>query len=611
MKSSLLRGAAAATAAVLIAGGGTAVANAAPVHRAAAPDPGCATSLLNLGNLSSLLSALGDLGSSLSLTDLLALVTGLSRTQCTGLPVADLLDLQGLGLNLDEVLGVLQPGTHLLGLTPISADVNSPLVGLVVVAGITDGGTGTLDVLVNGEPVIEGLPLVNIAGIGVGANLSLLPSLVGDGTVTVRYNGTVGGGGSTTSDGIAVNAGLLTSTFTAASAPTVTYPAKPTISYALTGPTIDPIAVKNPLLDLNNLTDLTGLVVTPVEPQGSVVAKIGAATVGTGEVGADGTGTIALTSSTPGAQAVTLTYQPGGLSSLLHSPSSQSLTANILKAMSSKTSGATAATYPAGSKATVTLGGVTGGVKPTGTIRYTYLGGTVGTVAVSATGSTAVTLPGAWQPASRTVLWSYSGDGRYLPTSGSLVVTNNKGASTVTGTGNTVAYGKLSTVAITARGAGVAPGGTLALYSPSGVRYALTNLVGGKNSGLALAKYLPVGTHRLTVKYFGNAFYNGSSSTATFTVTRTAPKVSVAIDSRTYPGKVVLRPTFASVLTSTPTGTVQVLKGSTVVGSASVKYAKAPVQLGALAKGTHSFTLRYSGDGTFTPISVPVTVTVR
>lgn len=609
MKSTLLRGAAAATAAVLIAGGGATVASASPGPRLAAAAPDCSTSPLSLGNVNSLLTALGSLGQGLSLSQLLDLVTGLSRTECTGLPTGDVLDLAGLGLDLDDVLGVLQPGTHLLGLTPVSADVDSPLVGLVVVAGITDAGDGTLDVLVNGEPVIEGIPLVNLAGIGVGANLSLLPSLVGNGTVTVRYNGTVSGGG-TTSNGIAVNAGLLTSTFSAASATSVTYPAKSTVSFAVTGPTVDPLSVKNPIIDLNNLTGVTDLVVTPVEPQGTVTAKVGSTTVGSGALGADGTGSFPLNSSMPGSQAVTLTYQPSGTSTLLHSGSSTTTTAVTAKATSARSAASTASTYPAGPRATVTLGGVSGGAKPTGTVAFSYLGGAIGTATVNSAGVASLNLPGGWVPGSRTITYRYSGDTRYVAASGSVTATNAKGSTSVSATGNSVPYGRFNAVSITARGAGIAPSGTLSVNSPA-TRYALTNLVGGRNPSLALVKYLPVGTHTLSVKYYGNSYYTGSTTTVKVTVTKAAPKVAVSVDTRTYPGKVVLRAKFSPTLTMTPTGTVQAVRGGAVVGSGSVRAGAGAVDLGRLPRGTFSYTLRYSGDGTFSTVSVPVTVTVR
>jgi VCBS repeat-containing protein len=107
---------------------------------------------------------------------------------------------------------------------------------------------------------------------------------------------------------------------------------------------------------------------------------------------------------------------------------------------------------------------------------------------------------------------------------------------------------------------------------------------------------------------------DAAAATVTITVDPPAAPVETAISGSaaafTYGSSGTV---WASITPATATGTVEVLEGSTVLGSGSVSNGNAGVVLPAksLLPGTHRLTLRYTGDAAHLASSTTVTVVVH
>lgn len=119
----------------------------------------------------------------------------------------------------------------------------------------------------------------------------------------------------------------------------------------------------------------------------------------------------------------------------------------------------------------------------------------------------------------------------------------------------------------------------------------------------------PVGTYPIMAVISGSAAANYSLKTApgSFTVTQAASKITLST-SGTDPLAPVLFSQAVSTTAGSPTGTITLLSGSTVLSVSPIAAAGSAVRLatGTLAAGTYLFTAVYSGDANFTPSTSPV-----
>ena len=214
---------------------------------------------------------------------------------------------------------------------------------------------------------------------------------------------------------------------------------------------------------------------------------------------------------------------------------------------------------------------------------------------------------------------SYSGDANFAPATASLTITGVSMLSTSIG----LSYGTpLAGQAFTMYAvinptvlAGLPHSGTLTL-SDNGSALASVNLATATptSSGflaLSVPAGLPKGSNVLTVGYSGDANYAPSTGTATLTVNDDSLSLLYATSAtagQPYTVNVGIVP--VAGVTAAPTGTLSLLEGSTIL--ATINLGQATLVNGryaltvpsGLAAGTHSLKVVYSGDGTFTPLTV-------
>ncbi len=218
--------------------------------------------------------------------------------------------------------------------------------------------------------------------------------------------------------------------------------------------------------------------------------------------------------------------------------------------------------------------------------------------------------------------------------SGSLIVTDNSGNATspyasqvitLNGTANGTstalalqsslnpsAYGQAITFQATITAAGTAPAGTVTFYDGSAVLG--TASIGANGVASLVTSSLNVGTHNVTANFAGNGNFLASSSSALTQVVNKAASTVVLSTSNSSPNvgdSVTLTATVAST-TGTPSGSVQFLDGTSVVGTVPLNAQGAAVFTAtSLSSGTHAINAVYSGDQNFLASQTALTEQVK
>jgi hypothetical protein len=127
---------------------------------------------------------------------------------------------------------------------------------------------------------------------------------------------------------------------------------------------------------------------------------------------------------------------------------------------------------------------------------------------------------------------------------------------------------------------------------------------------------LAAGAHSITAAYAGDVSFVASTSTpAAHSVMSASSSITATalVDPVTYPGSVAIDVLVVAVAPAggTPTGTVVVNEGASVIGSGPVGAAgTASISLDGLAVGDHLLDVAYSGDAAFAGSTTSITVTV-
>jgi hypothetical protein len=247
---------------------------------------------------------------------------------------------------------------------------------------------------------------------------------------------------------------------------------------------------------------------------------------------------------------------------------------------------------------TVTLPSPTS-IAPTGTLQIRKGTQTLATAPMTAT-SVEVAVPGL-TPGDHTLTAHYAGDDEYDPkTSASVTVKVVTAAATVTLTQSSAqtALGEEHRVTsrVTSEGADVT-GGTVNL------RVNNVHVSSHPAPGFDVATKLGAGTHTIVARYSGDEAHGGADSAPlTHTVLKATPSVAATSLQQTtsfgatasFPAAVERRGDF------TPTGTVRLLEGSTVLATATLdSLGRATLETTALSRGTHSLRVAYDGDANF------------
>jgi len=201
---------------------------------------------------------------------------------------------------------------------------------------------------------------------------------------------------------------------------------------------------------------------------------------------------------------------------------------------------------------------------------------------------------------SYSVTGTYSGDSTYdvsASTAQSLVI-STPAVATITLTAPTTAtVGTPVTFSVTLTGSGATPTGTVSFLDGTTILSAQT-LVNGAASYTISS--LSVGTHNLSITYSGDGTYGPATSTVqTLTISLVTPTIALTVPTTATVGSPV---TFSVKLTggsSTPTGTVNFLDGTTILSTQTLVNGAASYTISSLSVGTHNLSITYSGDGTY------------
>jgi hypothetical protein len=183
-------------------------------------------------------------------------------------------------------------------------------------------------------------------------------------------------------------------------------------------------------------------------------------------------------------------------------------------------------------------------------------------------------------------------------------------AVTVAGSDASVAYGKPVSVPVHVTADGSTPTGSVAVRDGETVLGTAT-LTAGQTSVSVPARSLEPGTHTLTVAYAGDGDVYAGTDSIELTVTKAVGSVSAADASAVY-GAATSIPVTVTADGVTPTGSVSVRDGATVLATATLAAGQASVAVpaGSLQPGAHALTVAYAGDDHVTTVTKGITLTV-
>jgi 5'-nucleotidase len=201
--------------------------------------------------------------------------------------------------------------------------------------------------------------------------------------------------------------------------------------------------------------------------------------------------------------------------------------------------------------------------------------------------------------------------GAQTGTQSQVTVTVVKGGTTVAAGDASVVYGQAAPIEVTVTGGATTPTGTVHLKDGATEITSGTLDGTGKVTLTVPAKTYQVGQVTLTAVYDGDGSHDASQSTLKLTTTK-ASSTTVAPDASVTYGQATSVTVNVTAPNVTPTGTVTLRNGGTVVGTAPLAAGSATVTLpaGSLAVGAHSLTAEYSGDANVSPSTDGLTVTV-
>jgi hypothetical protein len=347
-------------------------------------------------------------------------------------------------------------------------------------------------------------------------------------------------------------------------------------------------------------------------PGGAVSFSDGAALLAT--VNLDATGRAALTTSSlaVGPHAITAAY--GGGASFAMSASAPAYVAvdSASQAPTVTTLSSSANPVAAGGSVALaaTVAAASSGV-PTGTVTFEDASSlppvVLGTAALANGVATwNATLSAGIHP----LFASYSGDGSFGASVGTFaeVVNNASLPATATAIGssaNPSTYGQAVTFTVSVSGSGAAPTGSVIFNAGS---ISATVSLSGAGTAVFTTSALPAGSVSVSAAYSGDAANAGSvspllgqtvSPAATITMVRASPDAPRAGDPITFTATVAV----SAPGSGTPTGTIAfVADGSDTlcVPVAIHPNGTATCVTSALAEGSHSIAVAYSGDANFT-----------
>jgi sugar lactone lactonase YvrE/predicted secreted protein len=372
-----------------------------------------------------------------------------------------------------------------------------------------------------------------------------------------------------------------------------------TIQQVPTATTLIPSA--NPVstgatLNLSATVTATGSATNAGTLGGNITFTEGSTVYGTVGINASGQAILPISTLSAGTHYILATYV--GTTNYATS-SSAVLTEVVLSTATVTTLSSPSTTTLAGEPATFTAVVTSATATPTGTVVFEEAGASIGQTQLNAQGIatfTTTTLPVGTQ----IITAEYAGNGNYnSSTSAALthIVVLATPALILNGPGTAVNAGSTFGVTATLSSNGVAPTGTLTLHNGGTTIGTQTVSADGTFSFANLG--LGVGTYQLTASYSGDASNSPAVSMPFTLIVQLTPTVTALLSSAN-PSTFGQSVTFTATTTGgtpTPTGVIQFLDGTTVLGSSAVNAGgTATLSVTSLAFGTHSITASYVGD---------------
>lgn len=259
---------------------------------------------------------------------------------------------------------------------------------------------------------------------------------------------------------------------------------------------------------------------------------------------------------------------------------------------------------------------------PGGTVQFTVNGAPLGGPVTLVDGQATSGAFSSLSPGTYRIAAAYSGDPRFVASTGVLDQGNGqevvKAATTLALVSDDPVSDHGQTVTFTATVAAVAPAtgkptGAVQLWR-GGTLLGAVSLTPSATAGTSTASFataaLAPGQHEIRAVYVGSFNFTGQVGTTSQTVgaVGTVTGVSSASNPSTYGQSVTLTATVANAApgVAAPTGSVVFKDGSTVLGSAPLTDGTASVTVEGLAAGSHDVTASYAGDESHAASTSPV-----
>jgi hypothetical protein len=347
---------------------------------------------------------------------------------------------------------------------------------------------------------------------------------------------------------------------------------------------------------------------------GTVTFKDGTTTLGTGTLNSSGQTSFATSKLTAGSHNMTGAYS----GDINHATSTSSILVQNVNGVPTTTA-LVSSLNPSTFGQSVTFTATVSSSKGVPTGKVTFKNGTkvLGTVAL--TNGVAALSTSTLAAGTPTITAAYGGSTKFAVSSGSVLQTVNKAATTSTITGsspNPSTFGQAVTftaTVTTGAGAGT-PGGTVTFMRGT-ASLGKATLASGTVTFTTTTTQLPAGTNSITAVYGGDANHAGSTSAVfTQTVNRAATSTTLTANPTTITSgqQVTFTANVTATPSSTPTGTVTFSDGTTTLGSAPLASGSATlVTTGIVGTGTHTIRANYAATSNYLSSSGAVRVTVQ
>jgi len=249
---------------------------------------------------------------------------------------------------------------------------------------------------------------------------------------------------------------------------------------------------------------------------------------------------------------------------------------------------------------------------PTGTVQFLNGSTVLATVGLSGSHATLTNFPSGAQ-----VTVVYSGDTNFNSSSSNFISssqTTTTSSVSITSSLNpsTLAQPVTFTIAVSGTGSSATLTGTVQLFD--GAKLLTTLTLSGAQATFSTAS-LGGGSHNIIAQYSGDSTFPPSQGVygqvvfATPTMSVTASP-TLAVYGTAVTVTATVGPSAPPAGFSAPGGQITFLENNTTLGTATLASGTASITLSALSIGTHTITVTYGGDGTWTSATRTVVVTI-